>query len=136
MTDTVSDRLLDQRLRNRFMETLGALADGEDTIRQLGAGSYFNNFFLFFPDELPLRPLSTVTPEEHQALTAVLAIMSQAADNLPRSLTEARLIASGFPQRIEPLAEAALDLMTRRGRFSEEVEEDQPSASFGSPSGA
>ena len=37
------------------------------------------------------------------------------------------LIATGWPDRIAPTAQAALQVMASRGVFSDEVEQDEPS---------
>src|SRR5688500_6984246 len=115
MTEQVSDRLLDQRLRNRMMEAVHMLTDWEDTLGANGAGEYFNSFFDFFPDNPPLRPNSALTGEEVEALTKVLALMDQAANATAHHVTEAELIASGWPQRIGSEAQSAFDVMCFRG---------------------
>lgn len=127
MKDAVSDRLLDQRLRNRFIEELLCLVDWEETLTW-GAGEYFNSFFDFFPDEPPLPPNSVLTDEERSALTKVLALMNMALDSTSPLVGEAELIDSGWPENIKPIAQKALALMLQRGRFSEEIEEAEPSS--------
>jgi hypothetical protein len=70
-----------------------------------------------------------MTAEERTLVYAVVREM-RAATDLPENLAcldEAELIGSGFPERIAPVARAALVAMLERGRFSEEVEEDVPS---------
>jgi hypothetical protein len=123
----VSERLLDQRLRNRMMEEMSALAEWEETL-EWGAGEYFNNFFDFFPDTPPLPDNSTLSEDEREALTCVLLLMAEAANSTPRHVTTPQLRTSGWPQRIAPAARTALELMRVRGCFSEELEEVEPSS--------
>jgi hypothetical protein len=127
MDEAVSNRLLDQRLRNRMMEQLLCLVDWEDSIRW-GAGEYFNSFFDFFPDRSPLDPNSALTEAEREALTKVLDLMNTAADSTSQHVTEAELVGAGWPERIKDAAKPALELMVERGQFSEEIEEDVPSS--------
>ncbi|MGH6997165.1 MAG: hypothetical protein ACREEO_03175, partial [Phenylobacterium sp.] len=122
MDEPVSDRLLDQRLRNRMIEELLCLTDWEATLAW-GAEEYFNSFFHVFPDEPPLRPNSALTEGERAALAAVLSLISAAANGTLRQVTKAELIASGWPARIRPAAQEAVALMLARGKFSDEVEE-------------
>ncbi|MET7710708.1 hypothetical protein [Micromonospora sp. NPDC005413] len=75
-----SERLVEQRLRNRAMEALVALSGGDS-----------------------------------------------ACAVKPRNDTDDDFIASGWPGRIQPAARAALDVMQARGRFREDVEEENPS---------
>ena len=135
MDETVSDRLLDQRLRNRMMEELLGLVDWEDFIGW-GADEYFNSFFDSFPDAPPLPSNSALTAAERSALTDVLELMNRAANATARHLTEDELIESGWPERIKPVAAKALAMMVARGRFSDEVEEELPSASPPWPNGS
>lgn len=59
--------------------------------------------------------------------------MNAAAKSTPQHVTEAELIASGWPERIKAVAQEALLLMLVRGRFSEEVEENEPSSPVSGP---
>jgi len=65
----------------------------------------------------------------------VHALVKQAYDWLPHieshCATWDEYIATGWPQRITPVAEEALKLMLKRGRFSEEKKEETPSAEDG-----
>ncbi len=69
-----------------------------------------------------------MTDEERSVLTEVHSLMNAAAKSAPQLLTEAELIASGWPERIKPIAQEALLLILGRGRFSEDVEESEPSS--------
>lgn len=105
------------------------LAEWQDAIAEMGASEYFNTVFDWFPDHPPLPPNSTLTKQERDALTSVLVLIDEATRKIAQSITAEQLIASGWPQRIEPLARAAYDLMRSRGQFSEDEEEDRPSGS-------
>ncbi len=125
MTEQISDRLLDQRFRNRMMEELLGLVEWEGALAW-GTGEYFNSFFDFFPDEPSPHPNSALTDDERTVLSEVIALMDKAASSTPQQVTEADLIASGWPERIKPVAQKVLASMMLRGRFSEEVEEATP----------
>src|ERR1700741_4884190 len=120
----ISERLLDQRLRNRYMEELLALSRGEEYLREQGAIEYFNCFFFWegFDDQFP--PNSAMTALEHQAFSDVEKLMREASDATPKMVTDKQLMHSGWPQRIAPVAKVALSVFMQRGRFSEEHEED------------
>jgi hypothetical protein len=126
--DEAYTRLVEQRLRNRIMEELLFLAEGDAAVGRLGAKEYFNGFEDFLPlDYAAPAPNSAITDEENAALWEVCRLMSEAADATPDLVTDEELLASGWPSKIAPVANAALALFLRRGRFSEEVAEDKPS---------
>ena len=122
----ISERLLDQRLRNRIIESLDWIADTE-TGFEFGAGEWFNQFFDHY-DGRTLKPFanSAMTEEERSAFLAVHELMEAAAAATPGNVTEGQLKASGWLDRIIPAARAALMLMNARGRFSEDIEEVSP----------
>ena len=132
----VSRRVVDQRLRNRIMEILDMLVDWETTIPSFGATGYFNWFFDFFPDHPPPYPNPALTDPEREAIGAVHLMMDQACDATSDDVSEAQLVASGWPQRIKPVAQDALALMMQRGRFSEDTEEGKPSSMEPWPNGS
>lgn len=125
-----SARLMDQRVRNRIMECLLGFAEGDDDVRQSGAAEYFESFYDWVPhrDDGGMRANSALTPDERCVVTEVSAMLDDACDATPRDVTVDQLIASGWPERIRPVAQRALDLMLRRGRFDEEREEQEPSS--------
>lgn len=130
-TEKASERLVDQRVRNRIMEELLDLSQGERCLDDSGAVEWFESFFDHFPYAGSTAPnflLSTFTEDELAALSPVVAAMQAALVDTPRFVTNAQLLASGWPRRIAPLAEAALATFLTRGRFSEEVEEEAPSS--------
>lgn len=123
-----SQRLIDQRLRNRVIEAVEILADGDDGVRAVGDTEYFNYFFDFVDDDLPWdwRSLSTYTAEEVAAIEEVLSSMLAALEGTS-DMDHLEMIASGWPRRVQPVAQRALALMLARGRFDEEHEEERPS---------
>jgi hypothetical protein len=64
---------------------------------------------------------------EREALRQVQRIMIEAMNATPNEMNVERFVATDWPQRIGRAAEEALRLMLRRGRFSEEAEESEPS---------
>jgi hypothetical protein len=127
--DQPSERLVEQRLRNRAIEALEALAAGDDGVRAMGTSEYLNLFFDTIDDEIPWqwREWSTFTPDEVAALDRVHRTLLDAIAATPQIRSIDEFIASGWPARIAPVAATALGLMQTRGRFSEEREEDSPS---------
>ncbi len=127
--DQPSERLVLQRMRNRVMEALDLLADGDEGVRSAGNAEYVNHFFDFIDDDVPLqwREWSTLTADEVAALDKVLRALLDACAETPAVCTDDEFIASGWPERVKQIAGAALALMRARGRFHEEYEEDSPS---------
>jgi hypothetical protein len=54
-------------------------------------------------------------------------LMIEVCHQVPEMVTPEELLATGWPERIRPHAERALALMRSRGRFSEDIEEAEPS---------
>jgi hypothetical protein len=127
--ETASERLVAQRVRNRIMEQLLGLANGDAEVSEVGPSEWFETFFDWFPYEGEPTWYPAMTTEEESAVRAVCKLMQLAiADTtIPKNPTVEQLTNSGWPERIAPFAKKALDLMLARGRFSEEVEEDEPS---------
>ncbi|ASR53921.1 hypothetical protein [Cellulomonas sp. PSBB021] len=129
MDEAPSERLVDQRVRNRAIEVLEVLADGDAGLYAVGVNEYFNHFFDYVDDDLPhdWRGLSTYTQEEVTRIELVLDEMLAALKATANLTTEREVAASGWPKRIAPIAREALGVMTQRGRFDEEREEVEPS---------
>jgi len=129
MIEDPSKRLVDQRMRNRIMDAMSWLEEGAVGVRKMSAKEFFLMFYDFVPEEgspwaWPKGAPETMTPAEIDAVTNVLAVVDAATDDIA---DETMVIASGWLERIAPIAKAALDLMLTRGCFDEEVEESQPS---------
>jgi hypothetical protein len=123
----ISHRLLEQRIRNRVLDALLLLADGEATVRGWGFAEYFEKFYDWFPCESPWDPPSTMTAEEIAATRSVLALMNNALSATPKIMPDEEFVRSGWPERITPMAREAASVFLARGRFDEETEEDEPS---------
>ncbi|MEA1677482.1 hypothetical protein [Nitrospirillum sp. BR 11163] len=121
-----SPRLVDQRARNRIMEQLLSLADGDANVLAFGIVDYFEGFFDWFPYEGDPTWFPAMTEEEAAALREVCRMMQAANDATDRHISAEALIATGWPGRVAPVAREALELMRARGHFSEEKEEDIP----------
>lgn len=119
-SDTIPNHLLDQRRRNRCIDIFELLADGDEAVRQFGSAGYFNWFFDWFPDEGAYVPPSTMTSEEVAAASSVLALMREACEGTPPFMTEDELIATGWPERIKPIAQHAAEVLLVRGRCDED----------------
>jgi hypothetical protein len=126
--DLPSERLVQQRLRNRAIEALEVLAGGDRGVRAVGTGEYVEQFFDTIDDNSPWRwrEWSSFTAAEVSALDTVQQVLLDACAATPHSRSDEEFIASGWPERIKPVATAALDLMRRRGRFREDREEGSP----------
>lgn len=127
--DRPSERLVEQRLRNRAMEALAALTEGDQGVRRVGVGEYVNQFFDVIDDDAPWhwREWSCFTPQEVEALDQVRRLLRDACEATSRKVRDDEFISSGWPARVQPSAAEALNLMRARGRFSEDAEEEIPS---------
>ena len=99
-------------------------------MRSVGVGEYVEQFFDIINDDLPWRwrTWSCFTVDEVDRLDAVHSLLVAACDATPHITTDVdAFIASGWPSRIQPAALDALSAMRERGRFREDVEEDDPS---------
>lgn len=130
MEDGPSERLLDQRVRNRVMEAIAPLAEGDEGVRAVGTAEYINFFFDFIDDKAPgdWRTMSTLVPAELAFLERLQQLLLDAVAATGQFCSDDDFIASGWPKRIQPVAAEALGLMRHRGRFSEDREEDPPSS--------
>ncbi|RYG93764.1 MAG: hypothetical protein EON58_17680 [Alphaproteobacteria bacterium] len=119
-SNPIPECLLSQRLRNRCIDVLELLADGNETVRRFGSAEYFNCFFDWFPDEGVYKPPSAMSQDEVKVATAVLVLMRDACDATPLRVTEDELISTGWPSRIQPFAQNALEVFMTRGRGIED----------------
>jgi hypothetical protein len=127
--DRPSQRLIDQRVRNRVFEALEPLAKGDEGVRLLGNAEYVNQFFDFIDDEAPgeWRAISTFIPAEVAELDRIQRSLPDAIADTGQICSDDDFITSGWPERVKPIAAEALSLMRHRGRFSEDREEQKPS---------
>jgi hypothetical protein len=124
-----SNRIIDQRIRNRIMEAVHTLAEGDKGVRDVWPAEYFESFYDWIPHHCDgaMPTNSALTTEERHSLQEVSAILDQACDATPGNMDAEALIATGWPQKIQPIAQRAVELMLHRGRFNEDVEELEPS---------
>jgi hypothetical protein len=127
MEDTPSARLIDQRLRNRLMEAVLKLAEGDDGVRKMGAVEFFNYFFDFVSD-VEIQRNSALSVDERDQLTDLYRIVNTACDDTPTMIKTDELIRTGWPDRIAPEARRVLETFLIRGRFDENREEAEPSS--------
>jgi hypothetical protein len=101
------------------MEVLEPLAEGDEGVRSRGNVDYVNGFFDFIDDETPWdwRTNSTLVPAEVAALDEIQRLLLDAVAATGKICSDDDFIASGWPERIRPVAAEALSLMRRRGRF-------------------
>lgn len=123
-----SRRIVHQRVRNRIIEALEILADGDTGVRGVGFSEYFNAYYDFIPDHRPFSLTGTLSKEEIANLERLSEILDQACDAVPPLMSDEEFINTGWPQRIQPQAQAALACFLARGRFNEDREEDYPSS--------
>lgn len=116
-------------MRNRVIEVLEVLADGDAGLHAVGEKEYFNYFFDYIDDSSPhqWRALSTYTGAEVARIELVLEQMLAALEATADLRTDREVAATGWPKRVAPVARDALEVMTARGRFDEESEEIEPS---------
>lgn len=132
MSENPSERLVEQRMRNRIMDAMSWLAEGPESVRRMSSQEFFEMFYDWVDDENPVWPWpkgapETMTPSEVDAVTKVLEVVNAAVAELEDIHDDIIVIGSGWLERISPVARAALDLMLIRGCFDEEIEEGQPS---------
>ncbi len=123
----VSERVVDQRARNRVMESLDWLREGPG---DWGAGEYIAQFFDWMPFDKP--PVNgTLNEDETVAIARICELMNRVSDATPTPVTDHDLVAGGHLERIKAEAEKTLAVFLKRGRFGEEVEETEPSFEAG-----
>lgn len=126
MEEQVSERIIDQRIRNRIMEELSSLAGGQEELR-LRRWEYLESFLDWFPDAPKLNPATDIMlPEEREAVSEVLTLVLDFADK-GRGADADKLIELDLADTIAPVADRALALLNERGRYNEDVEEEEPS---------
>jgi hypothetical protein len=128
MEEKPSERIIDQRIRNRIMEALHTLAEGDEGVRQVWPAKYFESFYDWIPHRLDgkMPPNSALTIAERQSLCEVSAVIDKACNATPRNMEAEELISTGWPQKVQLVAQRALELMLRRGRFREDIKEEEP----------
>jgi hypothetical protein len=124
----VTERVVLQRLRNRALEAVELLAEGEGGIWSVGAEEWINQFFDVIDDDSPWqwRSWSVFTAAEVLLLAEVHDQLREVCRQTPQVLDDDHFIADGWPSRVAVSAQAAASALSARGRFSEDVEETEP----------
>ena len=105
------------------------LAEGNEGARTVGPTEYFESFYDWIPYRGELRSQNNaISAEEKARLSDISKLLDRACDATPQLMTADELIATGWPELIQPIAQEALSLMLQRGRFSEDQEEEEPSS--------
>ena len=127
MEKSPSDRLIDQRIRNRIMEELSILARGQSELQEMG-WEYLLCFLDWFPNAPELNPaVACMSDEERAAVAEVLKMVCRFADEAKQGANTEDLLRLQHAERIAPVAARTLALLNQRGRFNEDDEEDEPS---------
>ena len=124
-----SERIVEQRVRNRIIEEAWGLSKGNLGVREYGPTEWFETFFDWFPYDGEPDWYPAMSAEEASAVRDLCKLMQEAiADiDLSKYPSVEEVTETGWPERIAPVAKRTLDLMLARGRFLEDEEEETPS---------
>ena len=125
MTEEPSERLIEQRIRNRIYEILEILADCDGGVDLVGIKGYFN-LFEDFVHRPSIEAGTSALSKDERAIVLEIAEFLEAASETNPDFTRAEFIESHWPAKIAPTARDARTLFLRRGLFSEKVEELEP----------
>ncbi|KRB31388.1 hypothetical protein ASD99_20760 [Mesorhizobium sp. Root695] len=125
MTEEPSERLIEQRIRNRLYEVLEILADCDGGVDLVGIKGYFN-LFEDFVHRPSIEAGTSALSKDERAIVLEIAEFLEAASETNPDFTRAEFIESDWPAKIAPTARDARTLFLRRGLFSEKVEELEP----------
>ncbi|MFT3805283.1 MAG: hypothetical protein QM766_29215 [Burkholderiaceae bacterium] len=129
--DQPAGRIVDQRIRNRILEAVATLAAGNEGVQAVWPTEYFESCYNWIPYGGMQHPNSTISADEQSVLSDISEeFWILACDSTPQLMTADEFIATGWPTRIQPVAQQALSLMIKRGRFSEDQEEQEPSSTL------
>ena len=125
MTEEPSERLIEQRVRNRIYEVLEILADCDAGVDLVGIKGYFDLFEDYVHRPSIEAGTSALSKDERVIVLEIAEFLEAAGETNP-DFTKAEFIESDWPGKIAPTARDALVLFLRRGLFSEKVEEVEP----------
>jgi len=125
MIEEPSERLIEQRVRNRIYELLEILADCDAGVDLVGIKGYFDLFEDFVHRPSIEAGTSALSRDERVIVLEIAEFLEAAGETNP-DFTRAEFIESDWPGQIAPTARDALALFLRRGLFSEKVEEVEP----------
>ena len=129
MTEEPSGRVNDQRARNRMMEAVLTLAQGDEGVRREWPAEYFESFFDWVPYRSTKWSSNTALDQMEIAKLFELArLVDQASDATAEIADAEEFIHTGWPSKIQALAKETLNSFTQRGRFDEIREEETPSS--------
>ncbi|RWX05180.1 hypothetical protein EHI45_30810 [Rhizobium leguminosarum] len=127
MGEEVSERVIEQRLRNRIIETIEVLAGGNQGLIDVNYNEFFEGFYdQWHGGHLAVKPNSAITEEEERAVDALGLMLESITKETSHFRSEAEYLQSGCAERIKPVAQKALKLFLSRGRFREDLEEPSP----------
>ena len=127
MGEEVSDRIVEQRWRNRIIEAIEVLSRGNEGLIEVNYNEFFEGFYDYWHDgQLVVRPNSAITEEEERAVDTLGRVLEGISNEMRHFQSEAEYIQSGCAERIRPVAQDALKVFLSRGRFSENYEELSP----------
>lgn len=125
MIEEPSERLIEQRVRNRIYEILEILADCDAGVDLVGIKGYFN-LFEDFVHRPSIEAGTSALSKEERAIVLEIADFLEAACETNPDFTKAEFIESDWPGKIAPTARAARALFLGRGLFSDKIEEIEP----------
>ncbi|MEO5758094.1 MAG: hypothetical protein ABIQ51_14690 [Mesorhizobium sp.] len=125
MTEDPSERVIEQRVRNRLYEILEILADCDAGVDLVGIKGYFD-LFEDFVHRPSIETGHSALSKEERAIVLEIADFLETAGEANPDFTKAEFVESGWPARIAPKARDARALFLRRGLFSETLEEVEP----------
>ncbi|TGQ65055.1 hypothetical protein EN829_027030 [Mesorhizobium sp. M00.F.Ca.ET.186.01.1.1] len=128
MADEPSERVIEQRIRNRIYEILEILADCDAGVDLVGIKGYFYLFEDFVHRPSIEAGTSALSRDERAAVLEIADFLDGAGEANP-DFTKAEFIDSDWPGKIAPAAREARSLFLKRGLFSEKLEEIEPGRS-------
>ena len=134
MIEEPSERLIEQRVRNRIYEVLEILADCDAGVDLVGIRGYFDLFEDYVHRPSIEAGTSALSKDERVIVLEIAEFLEAACETNP-DFTKAEFIESDWPGKIAPTARDALVLFLRRGLFSEKVEELEPGQPAAIPAG-
>ena len=134
MTEEPSERLIEQRVRNRIYEVLEILADCDAGVDLVGIKGYFD-LFEDYVHRPSIEAGTSALSKDERVIVLENAEFLEAAGETNPDFTKAEFIESDWPGKIAPTARDALVLFLRRGLFSEKVEELEPGQPAAIPAG-
>lgn len=125
-------RLTEQTIRNSIAEACADLRVRAEALAW-GVDEYFEMWGALFPygndGIFVLHPNGAINDTERAALLPLVAVLNAAADATDKMSADV-FLESPWAAEINCAAERAHAVMRQRGRFSEQVEEEEPTLPF------